>query len=288
MFEPVGPINLTYNSAKRMNSKIFKATNTLDGYLPELCYTKDKQEAEFILVGGKAFVLDEFPKLKGVFKTGVGTDNLPFEEAQRRGVRIGLPSEKTCGLIHEETAAFTCHLILSVIFAGCGDWDSWAKADRQMTSNRCLLVIGAGNIGGRVASKMSGLMSVTTFDAMKDEEGDLEGLVRRADCISLHIPLNRVTTGFFGSERLSWMKDGAALVNTARGPVVDEDALYAELSRGRIRAAFDVYWTEPYRGRLCELPADRFIRSPHIASTCREFLQGTAGDFLEFMEQTGR
>jgi phosphoglycerate dehydrogenase-like enzyme len=80
------------------------------------------------------------------------------------------------------------------------------------------------------------------------------------------------------------MKDGAALVNTARGPVVDEDALFAELNSGRLRAAFDVYWKEPYRGILADLPADRFIRSPHIASTCKEFLQGTANDFLNFLD----
>lgn len=267
--------------------KIYKATNTLDGYVPELEYTTDKAEAEVILVGGKAFDLTEFPKLKGVFKTGVGTDNLPFEQAKELGVIIELPSAKTCDTIYDETAAFTCHLILKAIYAGCGDWDSWTKADRQMTSSRRLLVIGAGKIGGKVAAKMSGIMDVTTFDATTDREEDLEGLIREADCISLHIPLMPATTGYFGKEKLSWMKDGAALVNTARGPVADEEALYAELSTGRIRAAFDVYWKEPYRGILSELPEDRFIRTPHIASTCKEFIQGTAQDFLSFIDRLG-
>jgi phosphoglycerate dehydrogenase-like enzyme len=263
---------------------IFKATNTLDGYLPELTYTTAKEEAEVILVGGKPFDLAEFPKLKGVFKTGVGTDNLPFDRAKKLGVKIALPSPETCDTIYDETAAFTCHLIFCALYAGCGEWDSWKKVDRPMTSGRTLLVIGTGRIGGKVVEKMQKLVTVTTFDAATDPATALEALIRAADCISLHIPLMPATQGFFGIEKLAWMKDGAALVNTARGPVVDEDALFAELNSGRLRAAFDVYWKEPYRGILADLPADRFIRSPHIASTCKEFLQGTANDFLNFLD----
>jgi len=73
-------------------------------------------------------------------------------------------------------------------------------------------------------------------------------------------------------------------VNTPRGAIVDEDALYRELSSGRLRAAFDVFWEEPYTGRLLELPSDRFMVTPHIASTCREFLAATARDFVQFLD----
>lgn len=264
--------------------KIFKATPTLDNYLPPLEYTTNKAEARMILVGGKKFDLGEFPMLEGVFKTGVGTDNLPFEEAKARGVEIRLPSQETCDTIYEETSAFACHLILSCLYAGAGDWDQWKKADRPMTSKRRLLVIGTGRIGGRVAEKMRGLMTVATFDSQSDPGEALESLVRAADCVSLHIPLSAETTNFFDSEKLSWMKDGASLVNTARGPIVNEAALFAELSSGRLRAALDVFWQEPYEGKLAGLPGDRLIRSPHIASTCREFLEGCATDFLAFLK----
>jgi phosphoglycerate dehydrogenase-like enzyme len=110
---------------------IYKATNTLDGYLPSLDYTEEKGQAEIILVGGKKFFLDDFPQLRGIFKTGVGTDNLPFEEAATRGVTITLPSEKTCDTIFEETASFTCHLILNGLYAGGGDWNRWKKLSVQ-------------------------------------------------------------------------------------------------------------------------------------------------------------
>jgi phosphoglycerate dehydrogenase-like enzyme len=265
--------------------KLFKATNTLDGYLPELDYTADKAAAELILVGGKKFDLSEFPALKAVFKTGVGTDNLPFGPAKERGVEIRLPSEATCDTIYEETAAFACHLILSGLYCDVGDWETWKKQDRRMLARQRLLVLGTGRIGGRVAEKMRSLLDVATFDAATDDAVNLPSLMREADAVTVHIPLNDETRGFMNAERLSWMKDGGLLVNTARGPVVDEDALAGELASGRLRAAFDVFWEEPYRGKLLELPRDRFMVTPHVASTCREFLEGCARDLLAFINE---
>ena len=96
-------------------------------------------------------------------------------------------------------------------------------------------------------------------------------------------PAAEPAKGAPNAEKLGWLKDGAALVNTARGAVVDEDALYRELASSRLRAAFDVFWKEPYRGRLLELPTDRFLVTPHVASTCREFVTGTAEDFRAFL-----
>jgi len=264
---------------------IYKATNTLAGYLPPLEYTEDKTRAEIMLVGGKKFELSDFPKLRGIFKTGVGTDNLPFAEASSRGVEIALPSEMTCSIIFEETAAFTCHLILKGLYAGAGEWESWKKADRKTLHQRRLLVVGTGRIGQRVADKMSAFMKVDTYDKLQDSPETFEPKVRVADCVSLHVPLDEKTRGFFNAERLAWMHEGALLVNTARGPVVNEEGLFAELSSGRLRAAMDVFWEEPYRGELAELPEERFIRTPHIASTCKEFIQGTATDFLQFLQK---
>lgn len=263
---------------------IYKATGTLDGHLPPLNYINDKGAAEVMLVGGKPIVLPEFPKLRGIFKTGVGTDNLPFAEAAERGIDIALPSEATCNVIYEETAAFACHLILRGLYIVAGDWDTWHKHDRTQLAARRLLVIGAGRIGQRVIEKMSAFMRVDSFDTVRDSADTLEAKVRAADCVSLHVPLTDGTRNLFDARRLGWLRDGALLVNTARGAVIDEGALYAELSAGRLRAAIDVFWQEPYGGRLTELSPDRFIRTPHIASTCKEFVQGAANDFLAFLK----
>ena len=268
--------------------QIWSNTKTLDGYLPpSLTFTTDKAAADVALVGGKAIDLAEFPRLRGIFKTGIGRDNVPEAEAAKRGVLCAFPSSRASEVIYEETANFTCHMILQVAYADTGNFDSWTKLDRPALSQRELLVIGAGNIGGRVAAKMKAFMRVSTFDTLQNKPAELEPLVRRADVVSLNVPLTADTKGFFDAKKLSWLKDGAALVNTGRGALVVEDDLYKELSTGRIRAAFDVFWQEPYKGRLLEIPRDRFLVSPHIASTCREFLSETATDFLAFLDKLG-
>jgi phosphoglycerate dehydrogenase-like enzyme len=265
--------------------EIWSNTKTLDGYVPEMRFNSDKSVAEVALVGGKAIDLREFPRLKGIFKTGVGRDNVPEVEARSRGIVCAFPSAATCEIVYEEAANFTCQLILKCLYAEAGDFASWKKVDRPALRTRQLLVIGMGNIGGRVAAKMRPFLEVSPFDALANKPEELEPLLRKADCISLHVPLTQATRGFLDGVKLAWLKNGAALVNTARGAIVDEEALFAELASSRLRAAFDVFWEEPYKGKLTQLPPDRFLVSPHLASTCREFLAGTGDDFRNFLKQ---
>ncbi len=126
-------------------------------------------------------------------------------------------------------------------------------------------------------------MSVTTYDTAKNHVDELPSLIEQADCISLHIPLTDETKGFFDAKKLCLMKKGAILVNTARGPIVKEDSLYDALKKQHIKAVFDVFWQEPYQGKLMEFAPDRFMVSPHVASTCKEFIEGCAKDFLNFV-----
>jgi len=267
---------------------VWTNTNTLEGLLDGIRFTSDPSEAEVALVGGKAFDLDVFPKLRAIFKTGVGRDNVPEAAAGLRGIVCAFPSAETCGIIFDETASFTCHLILRTLYAEVGDFGTWTKLGRSALQSKVLLVAGTGNIGSRVASSMERFMKVTTFDARTNVPEELEPLLRAADCVSVCLPLTPQTRGLFDAEKLGWMKEGACLVNTARAAIVDETALYEEVAAGRIRAAFDVFWKEPYTGRLLDLPSDRFIVTPHIASTCREFLAATAEDFRTLLEELER
>ena len=265
--------------------KIFNATQTLIDYNKDLPYTTDKQEAEFMIVGGKKIDLEEFPRLKGIFKTGVGIDNLPFEEAKRRRVKIELPSEETKQIIYHETASFSVYLILDFLYRNKGIFESWEKHNREALQDKKILIMGTGKIGSKVVERLSPFSRVLTYDPTANSEKELIPLLQQADVVSLHLPLNQSTQGFFNKERLAYLKDGALLVNTSRGPIIGEEDLYNELKSKRINAAIDVFWKEPYDGILNTIPSKQLIKTPHIASTCTGFLDGLAADFNIFYKQ---
>ncbi len=262
--------------------KIWKNTKTIDDQLDGRFELVDPADAEMAIVGGKPINLVDFPRLKGVFKCGIGKDNLPFDEAAERGVEIRIASSETAEIVYKETANFACHLIMEMAYSQAGDLTNWSKLPRRFLGDQKLLVIGAGHIGSRVVQIMTPLINVEKYDVTTHQSSDLEPMMRRADYISLHLPLLQSTKGFMDAEKLRWMKDGAGVINTARGPVVSEEALLGEISSGRLRASFDVFWQEPYEGPLRPYHPRRFKMSPHVASTCGSFLNGLLKDLLAF------
>ncbi len=265
--------------------KIWKNTKTLDHLVPELLETVDPADAEIAVIGSGPIDLSLMPRLKTIFKCGVGTDNVPFDEANTRGIEVVLPSEKTKSYIFEETANFAVQLVLRMLYRDLGSVEGWQKKQRPFLGKKKVLVVGQGNIGRLVVGKLHSLTDVLTYDPLQNEEDELKGLIRQADALTLHLPLIENTRGFIDAEKLSWMKDGAALINTARGPIVDELALYEEIKNKRIFAAFDVFWQEPYEGILAEFHPHRFFMTPHVASNCSDFLEGLARDFHQ-LEKT--
>ena len=253
---------------------VWKNTSTLNGYDNGLIFTEDKIQAEIALLGSKPLVLDEFPNLKGIFRAGIGKDNVPVKEAIENGVLVKFPSSETIEIIYNETATYTCSLIFRMLYNYVGTINPWYKYDRVELKSKRLLVIGNGNIGKRVIKYMEPFMSVKSFDILENDESELEELLITADCITLHIPKMNKNKSFISKERLSLIKENAVLINTSRGSLVDEDALYSEIRKGKLRAAFDVFWEEPYEGKLKDFYPDRFFMSPHIASTCSGFLKG--------------
>ena len=268
--------------------KYWKNTATIDSLVPELLNTVDAAEAEIAVIGSKPIDLSSMPKLKGIFKCGVGIDNVPFKEAAECGIEICMPSELTKRYIHEETANFAVYLVFRMLFNEIGEVDGWIKQARGFLGDKKVLVIGQGNIGSHVARKLAPSVEVSTFDILQNSMDELQVLIAQADVITLHVPLLESTTGFMDAEKLSWMKNGAALVNTARGPVVDEDALHTEIESRRLRAAFDVFWQEPYEGKLKKFHPKRFLMSPHVSSNCENFLTGLGDDFIVFRDKLAR
>lgn len=269
--------------------KIWKNTNTLDGLTSLVDSIATSAEAEVAVLGSRPIQLDEFPRLRAIFKCGVGTDNIPFEVCGERGIKIGMPSEQTKSIIYEETANYAVFLLLRQLYSDVGNWERWEKRSRSFLGNQTILLLGQGNIGQRVKRKLTPLCRVTTYDILHQSPTELRPLMEQADAISLHIPLDANNRHFLDREKLSWLGDGTLIVNTARGPVVEEEALYRECSAGRLRAALDVFWKEPYHGPLAQLPPNQVYCSPHVASTCEDFLLGLASDleaFLPTLENT--
>ncbi len=268
--------------------KIWKNTATLDGYDDGLSFTDVKEDADIALLGGKPIALDEFTGLKGIFRVGISGDNVPIAAAEARGIIIRFPQQETIDIIYEETACFTCGLIFRMLYNEVGTLEPWRKHVRVQLADKVLLVMGMGNIGSRVAGKMKGFLKVETYDVLQNTTSELNDLIASADCITLHVPKSEENIHFMDSEKLSWMKDGAVLINTARGEIVDEDALFKEIESLRIRAAFDVYWQEPYQGKLKEYHPYRFYMTPHVASTCDGFLEGCRKGLDILIEELSR
>lgn len=265
------------------NLKIWKNTSVLNDYNDGLVFTDDKNLAEIVLLGSKSININEFPKLKAIFRAGVGSDNVPIDECNKNNIYVEFPSEKTRLSLFEETANYTVSLALRMAYPAPSISLPWEKKNRQSLKDKQALVIGLGNIGQRVKQKLEALMNVSSFDILTNEDNELKGLIRKADIICLHIPNMPENNNFFDKSKLGWMKQDAILVNTARANLVNETSLFEAIAEGRIKAAFDVFWEEPYKGLLVKFYPDSFFMSPHIASSSKEFFLGCRNDLDRMM-----
>lgn len=233
-----------------------------------------RDDVDVLVVTNEAIDLDGFPALRLVANYGVGYDRVGADACAARGVAV----TNTPGVLDAATADLAVALMLAVrrgVVTGdrdvrAGSWGShWAEPRwfGREVSGTTLGIVGLGRIGSAVARRAQG------FDMhvlhTRRREGDLDALMRESDIVSLHVPLTPETTGLITRGRLASMKDGATLVNTARGAVVDEDALVDELVSGRIGAGLDVFAHEPHvPPALFGLP--NVVLTPHIASATIE------------------
>jgi phosphoglycerate dehydrogenase-like enzyme len=253
---------------------VFRLTSTLDEYVD--FYNPIKEEAEIIVVGGSKINLEEYPKLKYIFKCGVGVDNIPNLEGT--GIKLVMPSSSTKKCIYDEVSDFTLYSILNAHYHNNGSVNGWVKIERQQLSKRKALVVGLGNIGDRVYRKLSVFMDTKGYDPfLPCNVSRIEDGVRESDIITLHCPL---TSDNHGMINMNWLKEDSILVNTSRASLVNETELFDFLSSNpKAKAVFDVFWKEPYEGKLLEL--DNFIATPHVASMGDGFKKGLFNDLQE-------
>ncbi len=225
------------------------------------------------------------PQLKVISNYAVGYDNIDIPAATARGIPVG----HTPGVLTETTADFAFALLMAAArrlteadaFVRAGRWKTW-EPQRLLgvdVYGSILGLIGLGRIGRAIARRALGFgMRVLYYDPAVPPEAApehcapaaLDTILREADFISLHVPLTPQTRHLIDSAAFAKMKPSAVLVNTARGPVVDPQALYEALSDRRIfAAALDVTEPEPIPPDSPLLQLDNLVIAPHIGSASR-------------------
>ena len=230
-----------------------------------------------------ADVIDRAQRLKVIGRAGVGVDNVDVDAATRRGIVVANAPESTIVSAAEQTIGLLVALARNIPQAHAalkeGRWERSRWSGIEL-AGKTLGVIGFGRIGQQVARRALGLaMNVVAYDPFVgrerfrelgvDQVETVEELLGAADVVTLHSPLTDETHRLIDRDAIEQMRDGARLVNAARGALVDEDALVEAIRSGKLAgAALDVFSAEPYTGPLLEL--DQVVVTPHLAASTGE------------------
>ncbi len=227
-------------------------------------------------------LMDAGPKLKVISNMAVGFDNIDIAAASQRGIPVG----NTPGVLTETTADFAFALLMAVArriaearqYVQDGKWRTWHPTvlAGQDVFGATLGIIGSGRIGAAVARRALGFNMRLLVNSLETEEEirqlggekvNLDDLLAQSDFVSMHVPLTDETHHMISDRELGLMKSTAILINTARGSVLDPQALYAALRDGEILAAgLDVTDPEPIALDDPLLTLDNCLIVPHIAS----------------------
>ncbi len=229
-------------------------------------------------------MIDAAEKLKAIGRAGVGLDNIDVEYAKSKGIKVINTPRATSISVAELTIGLILAVMRKIAYADRemrnGAWPKKKCKGIEMYG-KTMGIIGIGRIGREVAKRAKAFgMKVIYYDVYRPDEStekeldiefrELNVLVSEADVITLHLPLTPETKHLINKERIEKMKDGAIIINAARGGIVDENALYEALKSGKLYgAALDVYENEPLKeSKLFEL--DNIVLTPHIGAQAKE------------------
>ncbi|GKY86773.1 phosphoglycerate dehydrogenase [Sinisalibacter aestuarii] len=284
--------------------QIFRDRGVEVDFLPDLGKDKDKLIAEIGKYDGLAIrsatkvtadVLAAATNLKVIGRAGIGVDNVDIPEASKKGVIVMNTPFGNSITTAEHAIAMMMAVARQIPEADAstqaGKWEKSKFMGVEVTS-KVLGVIGAGNIGGIVCDRARGLkMKVIAYDPFLSEERadkmgvekvELDELLKRADFITLHVPLTDKTRNILSKENIARTKKGVRIINCARGGLVDEEALADALKSGHVAGAgFDVFAVEPAKDSpLFGLP--NVVCTPHLGASTTEAQENVA---LQVAEQ---
>ncbi|MEY8839736.1 phosphoglycerate dehydrogenase [Cribrihabitans sp. XS_ASV171] len=285
--------------------QIFRDRGIEVDFMPDLGKDKDKLAEVIGNYDGLAIrsatkvtptILEKADRLKVIGRAGIGTDNVDKEAASKKGVIVMNTPFGNMITTAEHAIALMFAVARQIPEASAsthaGKWEKSKFMGVELTG-KTLGVIGAGNIGGIVCDRARGLrMKVVAYDPFLSEEKankmgvekvELDDLLKRADFITLHVPLTEQTRNILGRENLAKTKKGVRIINCARGGLVDEEALAEMLKSGHVAgAAFDVFSVEPAKENpLFNLP--NVVCTPHLGAATTEAQENVALQVAEQM-----
>jgi len=218
--------------------------------------------------------------LKVISRCGIGIDNVDITSLNERGIKLYRTPEGPALAVAELTLGMILDSLRSISYLnGKIRSGGWEKKMGSLLTGKKVGIVGMGTIGRKLATLLGPFnCKILARDHMTDMEFarensinyvDLDGLLKESDIVTLHLPLDNDTKGLFNRDLFSLMKDDSIFINTSRGCLIDEDALYDVLKDGRIaHACLDVYRNEPYTGKLTEL--DNVTMTCHVGSYAKE------------------
>ncbi len=243
-------------------------------------YVKD---ADILIVRSatkvKGELMDSLQSAKLIIRGGVGIDNIDLEAAKAKGIKVVNTPEASsisvAELVFAHLFALLRHIVRGTTGIKEGKWEKKLLKGHEVFG-KTLGIIGMGRIGREVAKRAKALgMKVIGYDVVDfpeefAEKVSLEELYQRSDIITLHVPLIPQTRHMINMDSIEKMKDGVIIINCSRGGVIDENALYNALKKGKVRGAgLDVFENEPPQNSpLFEL--DNVTFTPHIGASTYE------------------
>jgi D-3-phosphoglycerate dehydrogenase / 2-oxoglutarate reductase len=225
-------------------------------------------------------IITQLTKCKAIGRFGLGVDNIDLAAAKEKGIAVNYVPDYCIREVSDHAMALLLSLIRKVPLSNrlvqAGRWEMPAVVPIRRLEGTVLGLLGFGNIPRLVAPKAKAFgIKVIAYDPFAKDElfasagverVDIDALLARSDYISVHAPLTPQTRGLLSKDAFAKMKKGVYIVNTARGPLIDEEALIAALDAGQVGgAALDVVTTEPLAKDSPLLGRDNVIVTPHTA-----------------------